>query len=67
MRCWSVSFANGHPAPAVVAKQTDIVMVRQYRVHCPQCGDLPDSPFDAQVDARGAQRLHWQHHRDERV
>lgn len=58
---------HGHPAPPVVAKQSDIIMERQYRVHCPQCGDHPDSPFDAQVDARNARRLHWQHHRDERI
>lgn len=51
----------------LVEMQSDITVKRQFRVHCPQCGEHPDSPFDAQVDAVNARRLHWQDHRDERI
>jgi hypothetical protein len=52
-----------------VRKLTDIELKTQHRVHCPECGDLPDSPFDTQADARAARDEHWLtvHHADSRA
>ena len=50
-----------------VTKQSDIEMTKSIRVTCPQCGDLPDSPYPSTSDARTAQRNHWRDHRDERL
>jgi hypothetical protein len=54
------------PSP-VVTKQSDIEMIKSIRVTCPQCGELPDSPYPSTSDARTAQRNHWRDHRDERL
>lgn len=50
-----------------LAHQNDIQIVHEYRVLCPQCGQLPDSPFYSMVAAREARHKHWQDHRDERI
>lgn len=52
---------------AVIKRQSDIEMIREYRVHCPQHGELPDGPYLSVLDARTAQRNHWRDHRDERI
>jgi sarcosine oxidase delta subunit len=51
----------------MIAKPSDIEIVHQYRVRCPQCGDHPDSPFATMSDAREARRQHFNDHRDERI
>lgn len=53
--------------PPLVAKQADIAVIREFRVVCPQCGALPDSPYPSTSDARTAQRNHFRDHRDERI
>lgn len=50
-----------------LAHHHDIQIVHQYRVLCPQCGELPDSPFYSMLAAREARTRHWQDHRDERI
>lgn len=50
-----------------VATQRSIQIEHTYRVRCPQCHELPDSPYTTLVDARNAQRTHWTDHRDERI
>lgn len=47
-------------------KQNDILMIKQYRIECPWCGELPDGPFPCAVDANAARQAHWRIHRDER-
>jgi len=53
--------------PQPVHAQMDIKMIKQYRVVCPQCGDLPDSPYLGAADGFKARRDHWTDHRDERI
>lgn len=53
--------------PPAVTKQSNIEMIKFVRVVCPQCGDLPDSPYLSISDARTAQRNHFRDHRDERL
>ena len=50
-----------------VTRQADIAVIREFRVICPQCGALPDSPYPSALDARTAQRNHFRDHRDERI
>lgn len=53
--------------PPAVAKQSDIEVIRQFRVVCPVHGELPDGPYPSVIDARTAQRNHFRDHRDERI
>jgi hypothetical protein len=60
----------GKPLPATpqpIHAQMDIKMIKQYRVVCPQCGELPDSPFLGAADGFKARRDHWADHRDGRI
>ena len=53
--------------PGPIARQSCVEIIHQYRVRCPQCGELPDSPYASMVAARAAQRDHFHDHRDERI
>jgi hypothetical protein len=55
------------PPQRHVYAQMDIQVIKQFRVLCPQCGELPDSPYGGLSDATTARRNHWTDHRDERV
>jgi sarcosine oxidase delta subunit len=51
----------------VIAKPSDVEIIHVFRVRCPQCGDLPSSPYASMRDARTARRAHFNDHRDERI